>query len=78
LWIGHFAFGLYGHDSWSKLRPHQSLLEFSFGLAWTEEEQVLEIAKCRDHGVVVDIEFARQRPLAIVIGWNLACFVGAF
>jgi hypothetical protein len=73
LWIGDFVLGLDSHDTWTQLCPHEPLIKLTFGLARPEEEYVLSISHGRDYGVVVLIPFPRQRPLASVIGRNLAC-----
>jgi hypothetical protein len=77
LWIGHFVLGLDSHDTWTQFCPHEPLMKLTFGLARAEEKYIPSISHGRDYGVVVVIQFPRQRPLASVIGRNLVCLVAA-
>src|ERR1700730_14156032 len=77
LWIGHFVLGLDSLDTWTQFCPQEPLMKLTFGLAWAEKEYVIDLSHGRDYGVVVVVQFPRQRPLACVIGRNLVCLVAA-
>ena len=55
LTFGHFVLGLHPCDPSTELHSQKALMQFSLGLAGTEDEQALAASNRRDDGAIVDV-----------------------
>ena len=69
--IGRAVHSLDRNNSRAELVLQQSSLQFSLGLARTQNEERARIANSRNHRVVIDVELSCEHPLTTIVRRHL-------